>query len=58
MQMNMMCARREFKDAQQRFDHMTMVINSYLEGGELFYLIYHAILWNAQETHLLLWIVL
>ncbi|MBV6572004.1 RNA polymerase subunit sigma, partial [Acinetobacter baumannii] len=34
MQMNMMCARREFKDAQQRFDHMTMVINSYLEGGE------------------------
>ena len=34
MQMNMMCARREFKNAQQRFDHMIMVINSSLENGE------------------------
>ncbi|ALH96250.1 Imm49 family immunity protein [Acinetobacter equi] len=30
MQINMMCARREFKNAQQRFDHMTKVIKSYL----------------------------
>ena len=30
MQMNMMCARREFKNAQQRFDHMTKIIKSYL----------------------------
>ncbi|WP_445116549.1 Imm49 family immunity protein [Acinetobacter sp. WZC-1] len=35
MQMNMMCARREFRNAQQRFDHMTMVINSYRESGEI-----------------------
>ncbi|MDC4603688.1 hypothetical protein OHV64_02195 [Acinetobacter baumannii] len=35
MQMNMMCARREFKSAQQRFDHMTMVIKSYLDSGEI-----------------------
>ena len=35
MQMNMMCARREFKNAQQRFDHMTMVIKSYLDSGEI-----------------------
>jgi hypothetical protein len=35
MQMNMMCARREFKNAQQRFDHMTMVIKSYLEIGKV-----------------------
>ncbi len=31
IQVNMMCARREFKNAQERFDHMTMVINSYKE---------------------------
>ncbi len=35
MQMNMMCARREFKNAQQRFDHMTMVIKSYDKNREL-----------------------
>ncbi|WP_445116543.1 immunity 49 family protein [Acinetobacter sp. WZC-1] len=35
MQMNMMCARREFKNAQQRFDHMTMVIRSYFERGDI-----------------------
>lgn len=32
MQMNMMCARREFKNAQERFDHMTMVIGSYYKN--------------------------
>lgn len=31
MQINMMCARREFKNEQERFDHMTMIINSYTE---------------------------
>ncbi|MGB9190574.1 Imm49 family immunity protein [Acinetobacter sp.] len=31
MQMNLMCARREFKNAHERFNHMTMVINSYTE---------------------------
>lgn len=31
MQINMMCARREFKNAHERFNHMTMVINSYTE---------------------------
>lgn len=35
MQMNMMCARREFKNAQHRFDHMTMVIKSYLDSGKV-----------------------
>lgn len=35
MQMNMMCARREFKNAQQRFDHMMMVIKSYDKNKEL-----------------------
>ncbi|MFW1731426.1 immunity 49 family protein [Acinetobacter baumannii] len=35
MQMNMMCARREFKNAQERFDHMTMVIKSYLDSTEI-----------------------
>ena len=35
MQINMMCARREFKNAQQRFDHMTMVIKSYLDSEEI-----------------------
>ena len=35
MQMNMMCARREFKNAQERFDHMTMVIKSYLDSGDV-----------------------
>ena len=34
MQINMMCARREFKNAQQRFDHMTMVIESYYKNKE------------------------
>ena len=34
MQMNMMCARREFKNAQQRFDHMTMVIGSHYKNKE------------------------
>ena len=29
--MNLMCARREFKNAHERFNHMTMVINSYTE---------------------------
>ena len=32
--MNMMCARREFKNAQQRFDHMTMVIGSHYKNKE------------------------
>ena len=34
MQMNMMCARREFKNAQERFDHMTMVIGSHYKNKE------------------------
>ena len=34
MQMNMMCARREFKNAQQRFDHMAMVIGSHYKNKE------------------------
>ena len=33
MQMNLMCARREFKNAHERFNHMTMVINSYTENA-------------------------
>lgn len=35
MQINMMCTRREFRNAQQRFDHMRMVIRSHLETGEV-----------------------
>ena len=34
MQMNMMCAKREFKNAQERFDHMTMVIGSHYKNKE------------------------
>lgn len=34
MKMNMMCARREFKSAQERFDHMTMVIGSHYKNEE------------------------
>ena len=36
--MNMMCARREFKNAQERFDHMTMVIGSYYKNKEQLFL--------------------
>lgn len=35
MQMNLMCARREFKNAHERFNHMTMVIKSYLDSEEI-----------------------
>ena len=38
MKMNMMCARREFKNAQQRFDHMTMVIGSHYKNKEQLFL--------------------
>ena len=38
MQMNMMCARREFKNAQERFDHMTMVIGSHYKNKEQLFL--------------------